>query len=55
MCMLAKLPSMDLLLSSAVLYSLGDFSMEGKFYHQFVPKTQDEQTSAALKKDIGMH
>ncbi|EAW70783.1 hCG2040886, partial [Homo sapiens] len=28
---------------------------ERKFYHQFVPETQDEQTSSALKKDIGMH
>lgn len=26
-----------------------------KFYRQFVPETQDEQTSATLKKDIGMH
>lgn len=53
--MTTKYPYMDFLLSPAALSSPRNFSMERKFYRQFVPETQDEQTPSALKKDIGMH
>jgi hypothetical protein len=47
---------MDFLLTSAG-FTLWEISAwrERKFYRQFESQTQDEQTSVALKKDIGMH